>query len=85
MEIIDFDEASKAWRANKKVLKNGMFAYKCVYIHSTGSPCKSVVEAQNTSSRYRTHPQWETTSTGKEPWKYCYRHRSKGHSTEKFF
>jgi hypothetical protein len=25
---IDFDEASKAWRANKVVLKNGCFRYK---------------------------------------------------------
>lgn len=85
MDTIDFDEASKAWRANKKVLKNGTFAYKCIHIHSTGSPCKSVVEAQNTSSRYTTHPAWQTTSVGKEPWKYCYRHRSNGHSTEKSF
>ena len=25
---IDFDEASRAWRENKKVLKNGCFEYK---------------------------------------------------------
>jgi hypothetical protein len=79
MELIDFDEASKAWRANKKVLKNGMFAYKCVYIHSTGSSCKSVVEAQASTATYATHPAWtQSSSTSKEPWKYCYRHRSKG-------
>lgn len=85
MNIIDFDEASKAWRANKKVLKNGTFAYKCIHIHSTGSPCRSIVEEQITSSCYGTHPAWQTTSVGKEPWKYCRRHRSKGYSTEKSF
>ena len=85
MDTINFDEASNAWRANKKVLKNGTFAYRCKHIYSTGSSCKSVVEAQNTSSRYTTHPAWQTASVGKEPWKYCYRHRSNGHSTEKSF
>ena len=25
---IDFDESSRAWRENKRVLKNGMFSYK---------------------------------------------------------
>jgi len=25
---IDFDEASRAWRENKNVLKNGCFSYK---------------------------------------------------------
>ena len=28
IEVIDFDEASKAWRQNKNCLKNGMFTYK---------------------------------------------------------
>lgn len=26
---IDFDEASRAWRLNKKYLGNGVFRYKC--------------------------------------------------------
>ena len=26
---IDFDEASRAWRANKKAIKNGCFIYLC--------------------------------------------------------
>ena len=26
---IDFDEASKEWRKNKIILKNGYFKYKC--------------------------------------------------------
>jgi hypothetical protein len=28
---IDFDEAQKAWRANKKYVGNGCFVYKCFY------------------------------------------------------
>jgi hypothetical protein len=27
---IDFDEASEAWRANKKSIGNGMYKYLCV-------------------------------------------------------
>ena len=26
---IDFDEASRAWRANKKAIENGCFIYLC--------------------------------------------------------
>jgi len=81
MDTIDFDEASVAWRANKKVLKNGAFAYKCAHVHSTGSPCKSVVEAQAATSPYATHIAWTAAaaaSVSKEPWKYCRRHRSHG-------
>ena len=51
MESIDFDEASKVWRSNKKVLPNGEFAYKCTHIYTTGSQCKSVAHS-TVSSRY---------------------------------
>jgi hypothetical protein len=40
---MDFDEASQAWRANKKYLGGGMFAYKCLYIHSNGKQCTKAV------------------------------------------
>jgi hypothetical protein len=36
---IDFDEASEAWRANKKCLKNGMYAYICGKIMLNGNSC----------------------------------------------
>lgn len=28
--VFDFDEASAAWRANKKSVGNGMYVYKCM-------------------------------------------------------
>jgi hypothetical protein len=41
----DFDEASRAWRENKKILKNGMFSYmktkqNCCHIHDDGKKCR---------------------------------------------
>ncbi len=36
---IDFDEASREWRHNKKRLPNGQFGYVCRYIHSNGKRC----------------------------------------------
>ena len=36
---INFDEASKAWRLNKKYIGNGMFSYKCQYIHTNNKQC----------------------------------------------
>jgi len=42
---IDFDEAAKAWRENKNILKNGMFSYKkekknCCHHDCDGKRCK---------------------------------------------
>ena len=37
---IDFDEASREWRKNKKRLPNGQFVYMCNYIHSNGKRCR---------------------------------------------
>ena len=42
---IDFDEASRAWRENKNILKNGMFSYKkekrnCCHIDCEGLKCR---------------------------------------------
>ena len=39
---IDFDEASRAWRANKKKIK-GMLYYKCCYRHSNGKRCNNII------------------------------------------
>jgi hypothetical protein len=36
---IDFDEASEAWRANKKSMPNGMFKYICGCKTKSGSKC----------------------------------------------
>jgi hypothetical protein len=37
---IDFDEASKCWRENKKSIGNGMYTYKCCALTKEGKPCK---------------------------------------------
>lgn len=37
---IDFDDASSAWRANKKPIKNGCFKYLCCQKTLSGNPCK---------------------------------------------
>ena len=41
MDAIDFDAASKAWRANKVALANGWFRYKCAHLsRSRGGFCR---------------------------------------------
>ena len=42
---IDFDEASREWRKNKNILKNGMFSYKknknnCCHKDEYGIKCR---------------------------------------------
>jgi hypothetical protein len=37
---IDFDEASQAWKANKKSIGNGSYKYICLRITKQGKPCK---------------------------------------------
>ena len=36
---IDFDEASAAWRSNKKPIGDGTFKYICCGITKTGNKC----------------------------------------------
>jgi hypothetical protein len=36
---IDFDEASRAWKANKKSIGNGSYKYVCCGITKTGNKC----------------------------------------------
>ena len=38
---IDFDEASRAWKSNKKSLGNGCYKYICTKITKTGKQCKN--------------------------------------------
>ena len=38
---VDFDEASKAWKANKKSIGNGCYKYICTKITKTGKQCKT--------------------------------------------
>ena len=37
---INFDEASEAWRANKKSIGNGHYKYICTQKTKTGNQCK---------------------------------------------
>lgn len=37
---IDFDQASKEWRKNKKPYGDGAFKYVCGYMKSNGKPCQ---------------------------------------------
>lgn len=41
---IDFDEASRAWRANKKHIGNCHYLYVCGTICKNGNPCQNVVQ-----------------------------------------
>ena len=36
---IDFDEASKAWKMNKKSNGNGTYSYICLKSTKNGNPC----------------------------------------------
>jgi hypothetical protein len=38
---VDFDEASTAWKLNKKSIGNGCYKYVCVKIKKTGTQCKN--------------------------------------------
>jgi hypothetical protein len=37
---INFDEASEAWRANKKCIGNGQYKYICLGKTKSGNQCK---------------------------------------------
>lgn len=41
--IIDFDEASKAWRSNKINKGGGHFVYRCSFLYKTGKMCPKKV------------------------------------------
>jgi hypothetical protein len=56
MEVnIDFEDASKCWRQNKKHDGNGYFVYICSYIHSSnGKRCRKVIYSQKLKNPYAT-------------------------------
>ncbi len=39
---IDFDEASRAWTANKKSIGNGSYKYMCAGVFKNGKKCNRV-------------------------------------------
>lgn len=38
---IDFDDASRAWKSNKKSIGNGCYKYICTKITKKGKQCKN--------------------------------------------
>ena len=38
---INFEEASNAWKLNKKYTGNGCYKYKCIKTTKNGKPCKN--------------------------------------------
>lgn len=85
--LVDFDAASMAWRANKKYLGNGMFAYCCAYIHSNGKPCRRTVEAQQRVNPYAYRPDWCRPVSQKpvNPMRFCKQHRFRGYHQDMSF
>ena len=53
MNEIDFDDASKCWRANKKCIGKGYFVYKCNYIHSNGKRCFRTIYNSALKNNYK--------------------------------
>jgi hypothetical protein len=41
---IDFDEGARAWRENKKQLKDGSFVYICTHICKNGKQCGNKIK-----------------------------------------
>lgn len=74
MSEIDFDEASAAWRANKKSLGGGMFAYRCAYIHTGGKRCTKTVEEFRKPKLYE---EYACRTMTRFPEIFCWRHRNK--------
>lgn len=48
--IIDFDEASKAWRSNKINKGGGHFVYRCSFLYKTGKTCAKQVHTPYVSA-----------------------------------
>jgi hypothetical protein len=50
---IDFDEASRCWRANKKYMGGGVFSYKCQYFsEKTKKYCSNKLVKQHIYCKY---------------------------------
>ena len=43
---IDFDEASRAWKSNKKSIGNGSYKYMCAGVFKNGKKCNRTVVDQ---------------------------------------
>ena len=60
---MNFDEASKAWRVNKKSHGNGYFSYVCGHPTKKGVPCQNKrINNSNTCHIHNIHSQYTFTN-----------------------
>ena len=71
---IDFDEASKAWRANKKKIGQ-LFVYICTYIHSNGKRCRRTIENNIPENIYKMQYSWQYEHSTKKSKIFCKQHK----------
>lgn len=55
-DTYDFDEASLAWRSNKKPKKNGCYTYICSAITKTGKKCNRASVCNSNYCHMHTNP-----------------------------
>lgn len=77
---IDFDEASAAWRSNKRLvgIRKGVYEYCCGAMKKNGEYCKAPPYIWNKSVRRELNKM--TITDDKEPpwvkeWSYCKAHK----------
>lgn len=70
---IDFDEASEAWRANKKYIGNGSYKYITPKLNNTQ---QNNIQTNNTSRRctQQTHSGKQCKRESLTDYKYCFQH-----------
>ena len=54
--VIDFSDASEAWRANKKSIEKGSYKYICCQITKSGNCCKRETLIQTDYCKMHTKP-----------------------------
>ncbi len=52
---IDFDDAVKTWRTNKKSIKGGSFLYICTHIYKNGKQCGNKIKQDSNSNICKYH------------------------------
>jgi len=73
----NFEEASKAWRNNKKSIGSGYFVYKCTYVHTKNNKrCNKTIEKYIIKNQYANmYDQFNYNNNKIESDRFC-----KGHS-----
>ncbi len=74
---IDFNEASQAWRRNKKCV-NGMFYYTCAYRHTNNKRCsKIIIPPKNNYIKIFNPDAYLTKIQTHNLNVFCYRHQNR--------